>query len=62
MTIGTDEGEQCGRLGCTGELLYEVVENCSCHIAAPCNACMSVELYCPHCGMRESDEYWFDGI
>lgn len=32
------------------KLIYGVVENCSCHIAPPCDACVSNPLRCKSCG------------
>lgn len=45
-------GDDCPN-GCEIDLVLSPVENCSCHIAAPCGACMSQTLTCPECGWTE---------
>lgn len=53
--VGVGEGDVCNRhtVGdphmCTGTLEYELPENCSCHLSAPCGSCVSVDLHCPKC-------------
>lgn len=47
---GTEEGETCGRAGCTGLLSFREPENCSCHIAPPCWECAHAPLRCDECG------------
>jgi len=54
--IGYCEGETCGRDGCDGVLVLEPVENCSCHISAPCGACMTPRDHCPVCDWRMADD------
>jgi len=56
--IGTEEGQVCGRDGCTGviELLPEGDGGCSCHISPPCGFCLSSMPECPECHWREGDE------
>lgn len=47
------EGDKCPHFrpeGCCGRLQLTEVENCSCHINAPCGACLSVKLVCDDCG------------
>ncbi len=48
--LGTDEGDVCKRDGCNGVIHLPEVENCSCHISAPCPAHESQTLCCPVCG------------
>jgi len=55
-TIGTWEDEDCRRNGCAGRIKLEPVENCSCHIAPPCSACVEQVAYCPECDWRSDDE------
>lgn len=43
-----NEGDRCKE--CTGRMIYPPVENCSCHIAPPCDACVSNPLTCDKCG------------
>lgn len=51
--IGYEEGETCGRLvddePCDGILETRPVENCSCHISAPCHNCTADRTFCPVC-------------
>jgi len=62
--IGTEEGQPCNRLPepdedqpswfrpkpCRGVMGFEPVEECRCHLAAPCNACVENPLVCDRCG------------
>ena len=54
--LGISEGEICNREGCTGTIQLRPVENCSCHISAPCSACTSPRHYCNMCDWEESEE------
>ncbi len=45
-----EEGDPCSQEGCTGLMEYPVVEDCSCHIAPPCNQCVENKLRCGICG------------
>jgi hypothetical protein len=47
--LGDGEGETCNLDGCPGTLEFGRVENCSCHIAPPCGACVSNPLVCTGC-------------
>lgn len=40
--------QRCGR-----ELAYDPVEGCSCHVVAPCSACVNQTGYCSVCGWEE---------
>lgn len=53
---GTEDGQTCGRDGCEGVIQLEEPENCSCHIAPPCPACVSCGFYCAECGWRSNDD------
>lgn len=53
--VGYSLGEICNRGGCVGVLDLRPVENCSCHISAPCGACENSKLFCTVCG-RESED------
>ena len=44
-----EEGAPCPDEGCTGILEHEKVENCSCHIAAPCYNCENAGFECTDC-------------
>ncbi|AWJ88897.1 hypothetical protein Sp245p_03385 [Azospirillum baldaniorum] len=39
--------------GCGGVLHWPEVENCSCHISAPCGNCTDNRLICNECGWEE---------
>lgn len=54
--VGEEEGDQCRRDGCMGILEFGPVENCSCHLHPPCNACVANPLVCPECGWSSDDE------
>lgn len=54
--IGYTEGDVCNRRGCKGVIKQHPVENCSCHINAPCSACTKPSGFCPVCGWEESDD------
>lgn len=43
-----NEGDKCTE--CNGRMTFPVVENCSCHINAPCSACVENPLTCNTCG------------
>lgn len=45
-----EEGDRCQQKGCNGKLDFPPVENCSCHISPPCNACVNRQLTCNECG------------
>jgi len=45
-----NEGDCCLNEGCNGVLEYLEVENCYCHIVAPCNICVNNPLACSECG------------
>jgi hypothetical protein len=65
-TIGTEEGEICGRYAepdddaprgykpkpCNGTMVYYALANCSCHLESqgPCQECMGNTLECTKCG------------
>ena len=54
--FGTEEGETCNRLGCDGVMIFDDVENCSCHISAPCAGHMRQQLICGICGSAQCDD------
>ncbi|EHC4297166.1 hypothetical protein JTG69_001897 [Escherichia coli] len=54
--IGYSEGEQCERDGCSGILELEEVEDCSCHLSAPCWRHENADMWCPECGWRAADD------
>ena len=48
--VDLSEGDDCPA-GCGGTLILPKTVNCSCHIHAPCSACINTELECSHeCG------------
>lgn len=49
-----EEGDRCPQCK-SGELYYQEVENCSCHISPPCSACVENPLECIECGWEEGD-------
>lgn len=50
MELGTEEGDTCGLEDCPGALEYPEVENCYCHISAPCWEHENNPLTCNECG------------
>lgn len=48
--LGYDEGEVCARDGCEGVIELEEVDNCSCHLSAPCYRHENADMWCPECG------------
>lgn len=54
--IGTEEGDLCGRDGCTGTIEFEEGKDCACHISPPCHYCMDRRLVCDDCGAVVEDE------
>jgi hypothetical protein len=58
IEIGYCEDDVCGRNGCKGILKLRPVENCSCHISAPCSACTTPGEYCPECDYDAREEDW----
>lgn len=55
--LGFEEGETCGRKGCSG-VIVEVARRggCSCHISPPCGSCTEPLEECPECGWRLIDD------
>lgn len=53
--MGVDEGSTCNRR-CQGTIELRPVENCSCHIAPPCSACMEPAEFCPVCDWDAREE------
>lgn len=52
-----EEGDLCPECH-DGTLYYPPVKNCTCHINAPCSACVSNQLECNKCGYQpEEPEY-----
>lgn len=49
-----EKGDKCPE--CGGEMGYEPVENCSCHISPPCHRCVNNQLVCLECGWEAQDE------
>lgn len=44
------EGDKCEDPECDGVLGYSLIEDCSCHIAAPCHWCEERGFTCSECG------------
>ena len=40
--FGVNEGDICNRDECVGIIKLQEIENCSCHIIAPCPVCTAV--------------------
>jgi hypothetical protein len=57
---GQEEGEVCGRNGCTAIIEISLCEDCSCHIRAPCSSCISMHLFCPECDWNFDNDENFD--
>lgn len=51
-TVGTDEGETCGRDGCPGTMEYKRQGECTCFISPPCGSCTDQILTCTDCGFE----------
>lgn len=52
-----EEGDTCPECG-KGKFYFPPVENCSCHINAPCSACTDNKIECDECGYQpEEPEY-----
>ena len=45
------EGDICGLDGCEGHFYLPPVENCTCFISPPCNACVTNDFVCDACGL-----------
>lgn len=54
--FGYCEGDTCLRNGCQGTIERHPVNNCSCHLSAPCSACTAPSGYCDECGWEESED------
>ena len=54
--FGYCEGDTCLRNGCKGIIERHPVNNCSCHLSAPCCACTEPSGYCDDCGWEESED------
>lgn len=54
--FGHLEGETCWRNGCQGVITVRPVENCSCHLHAPCGSCMERREQCLACDWRAEDD------
>ena len=64
VEVGTEEGQPCNRTAepdkdaprgckprrCTGAMVLQDVECCSCHINAPCHGHENQKLECDTCG------------
>lgn len=49
MSAGVQEGDDCNVPDCAGVLEYIRESSCSCHISAPCRACVEAPLKCNTC-------------
>lgn len=61
LKVGDFEGDRCNRVSesgvvCDGTMDYREVEDCRCHLYAPCNACVENPVVCDICGASEHDE------
>ncbi|AHF77940.1 Phage protein [Sodalis praecaptivus] len=54
--LGYFEGDTCARDGCEGVIELEEVENCSCHLYAPCWRHENADMWCPECGWQASKD------
>jgi len=52
--ITIEEGCKCPECG-DGTMEYPRVENCSCHLCAPCSACVDNRIKCDDCGFEEPE-------
>lgn len=53
-----EDGDHCPE--CHNGKLERVVENCSCHISAPCGACVNAPLVCTNCGYEPDEPEYKD--
>ncbi len=49
-----EEGDICPECQ-DGKFYYPPVEQCSCHISAPCSACVNNQLVCDKCGYEPEE-------
>lgn len=49
-----EDGDKCPKCN-KGSFHYPDVENCTCHISAPCGACENNRLECDVCGYQPDD-------
>lgn len=49
-----EEGDPCPSCK-VGTIVVPPTKNCSCHISAPCHACVSVKLTCNQCGWEDDE-------
>ncbi|PXB01155.1 hypothetical protein DMB41_16295 [Pectobacterium carotovorum subsp. carotovorum] len=54
--LGHVDGDICRRMGCKGVIAERQVDNCSCHMHAPCPECVENRHYCPLCGWEAKDD------
>lgn len=50
------EGDKCPWSDCDGVMEVPEVENCSCHISAPCSNHAEYSLQCTKCGWSIEDK------
>ncbi len=50
-----DEGDSCKFAECSGHYVYKPNGECTCHLAPPCEACVTSKLVCDTCG-EQADE------
>ena len=51
-----EDTDSCPEKNCNGVLEYARESSCSCHIDAPCTACVESVLTCNECGWEEPEE------
>jgi hypothetical protein len=49
-----EEGDRCPECN-EGHMIYYPVEDCSCHISPPCQACVNNQLTCDACEWQEEE-------
>ncbi len=54
-----EENDRCPQCK-DGKLTYPPVENCSCHLSAPCSACVDNKLACDICGFQPDEPEYKD--
>ena len=55
-SLGTEEGNVCGRDGCDGILVMTREGECRCHISPPCSSCVNMKPACPKCHWVQEDD------
>lgn len=50
------DGDACKTHGCPGNYVWKQPDECSCHLAPPCDACIAAPLVCDTCELEASED------